>query len=301
MTVLRSVPSTSDLLSMVTAFSPYALNGYGLALALLVVALVRARRRMAPAVVLVVILLAAVYHLSWIAPRYVADHRPTSGPSFTLVTVNLLKGAADRDSLIAAADGADVVVLIEVTDGALAAPDERGWATTYPYRQEGLDLPHQGSGGTAVLSKYRVSDTQIIDRRANHQNWLVTLAVPAGAPVTLAAVHPSRPYPDGTRWWSDQQYLREALAAHRPDVVAGDFNAVTDHRSMRLLAKDGLVDAVDLAGAGWAPTYPATGKIPALVGIDHVLLAPTMTATNAESIIVAGTDHHGLRTVLSRT
>lgn len=29
MTVLRSIPSTSDLLGMVTAFSPYVLLGYG--------------------------------------------------------------------------------------------------------------------------------------------------------------------------------------------------------------------------------------------------------------------------------
>lgn len=301
MTVLRSIPSTSDPLAMVTAFSPYALLAYGPALVLLVVAVARARRRAAPAVVLVVVLVAAVYHLSWIVPRYVDDDRPTAGPSFTLVTVNLLKGAADPDSLVAAGDGADVVVLTEVTGAALAAVDDRGWATTYPYRQEGLDLPQKGSGGTAVLSRYPLSDTQVIDRRSNHQNWLVTLAVPGGKPITLAAVHPSRPYPDGLRWWSDQQYLREALAGHRPDVVAGDFNAVADHRSMRLLAEDGLVDAVDLAGAGWVPTYPATGKVPALVGIDHVLLAPTMTATDAESVIVSDTDHHGLRTVLFRT
>lgn len=309
MTVLRELPFTSDAVGMVTAFSPYATAGYVVALVLLVVGLVRvrrgprhsARRVLVPVVLLIVTLLATGYHLSWIAPRYVADDRPTSGPTFTLVTVNLLKGAADPDSLVTAAAGADVVVLTEVTGAALEALDERGWTTEYPYRQQGLDLPRQGSGGTAVLSRYPVSDTEIIDRRSNHQNWLVTLAVPGGDPITVAAVHPSRPYAEGTRWWSDQQYLREALATHSPDVVAGDFNAVADHRSMRLLAEDGLVDAVDLAGSGWVPTYPATGRIPALVGIDHVLLAPTMTAASAESIKVADTDHHGLRTVLSRT
>ena len=62
----------------------------------------------------------------------------------------------------------------------------------------------------------------------------------------------------------------EAVAREKPDLVVGDFNA--PRRSWRLSRlPDGYRDAYDVAGAGWAGTWPSPLPIWSL---DHVLAGP---------------------------
>ena len=70
----------------------------------------------------------------------------------------------------------------------------------------------------------------------------------------------------------DPQLLRiqQSIARETPDLVLGDFNA--PRRSWRLQRlPDGYHDAYDLAGAGWAGTWPSPFP---LWAIDHVIAGP---------------------------
>ena len=69
---------------------------------------------------------------------------------------------------------------------------------------------------------------------------------------------------------------------------------VEDHGPMQRLRRLGLRSATDLVGAGWLPTYPAGGRLPPLLPIDHVLLNSQLTATAVTPVTVPGTDHRGL-------
>jgi len=119
----------------------------------------------------------------------------------------------------------------------------------------------------------------------------------------VLAVHPCNPFCGGSAWRTEHEVVRSAAAANRgqPLVVAGDFNAVDDHRPMRELRRDGLRSATDITGAGWLPTYPANGLIPPTIPIDHVLLSPELTATSVSTFGVAGTDHLGLLATIAGT
>ena len=83
--------------------------------------------------------------------------------------------------------------------------------------------------------------------------------------------------------------------------MAGDFNAVAEQGPMQQLHRLGLRSATDLAGAGWLPTYPAGGRLPPLLPIDHVLVNERLTATSVAAFTVPGTDHRGLLASIAGT
>ncbi len=98
--------------------------------------------------------------------------------------------------------------------------------------------------------------------------------------------------------------LRDWLAARDRSVdtvVAGDFNAVDDHLTMRALYDDGWRSAANLAGVGFVRTWPANRRIPPMIGIDHVLVDGRLTATAFSTFEVPGTDHLGVRAVIAGT
>lgn len=66
---------------------------------------------------------------------------------------------------------------------------------------------------------------------------------------------------------------------------------------MRRLQQLGLTDAAAQSGAGWLPTFPASGLLPP-IAIDHVLISRHLTAASVATFKVGGGDHLGLTTRL---
>ena len=97
-----------------------------------------------------------------------------------------------------------------------------------------------GAGGTTVFSRFPIIATTVLPAGIAHQNWLVRIDVPGTSAVALAAVHPTRPFAGGTGWLTDQNMLHAAVVSAKPDVVAGDFNAVDNHLPIRRLSADGF-------------------------------------------------------------
>ena len=313
-TVLRVAPPRDDATALLASFIPYATLGHAVALlcglaALLVAGPAAGRRwRLAVLAVTAAAALLLTCHLAWLAPLFRPDDRQAGPDSFVLLSQNLLLGRADPDELTALAARADVVVLSETTPDALVALAGRGWTKRFPYSNgAGLDP----GADTAVYSRFPLTSTELVPTslpadggglRGSFAQRVATVAVPGVGEVKLMPVHPCNPYCGGGLWAAQHAAITELVEAEAdlPLVLAGDFNAVDDHGPMQDLRRAGLRSATDLAGAGWLPTYPAGGRLPALLPIDHVLVDDQLAATAIESVTLAGSDHRGLLTTLAR-
>lgn len=298
-TVMRLAPPSDDASAQLAAFIPYGILGYLLALVCLLIALVRARHRLVPAVVTVAVAVLTTCHLAWLAPLFVDDHRAAATPKFRLMSLNMFDGEADSSQVAERAAQADIVILVETTPDALRALERYGWDKRFPHS---VGDPRDNFSNTAVFSRFPLSrSSQIGD--TSFQQWVTTVRIPSVGRIRLMAVHPCNPYCGNDRWSSEHRLLRRTVVDNldRPLVVAGDFNAVADHGPMQALQRAGLKNATDVAGAGWLPTYPANRSFPPLLPIDHVMINKDLTATSVTSFTVAGSDHRGLLATLALT
>jgi endonuclease/exonuclease/phosphatase (EEP) superfamily protein YafD len=298
-TWLRLVPPSDDATALLASFIPYGILGYALSLCLFLIALIRARRRWALLIVTTVVAGLLALHASWLVPFFVADHRPATTKPFTLLSLNMYAGAADPQALLAQAQQADVVILVEATPEALNTLAELGLGTRFPYA---VGDPKQAVSNTAIYSRFPLSDTTLVQGTL-FQQYVTTVAVPAIGPIRLIGAHICNPYCGNGRWAAEHAILRATVDANlnRPLVMAGDFNAVDDHGPMQLLRRQGLESATDIVGAGWLPTYPARRLLPPLLPIDHVMINNRLTATSIRTVKIPGTDHLGLITTIAGT
>ena len=298
LTALRVFPPLDDGPALVASFIPAAVPLLVVALVCLTTALVRARRRAALGALAALVALLLGAQLAWQLPFWVPDDRRVTGPTFTLLTLNTLKGQADPDQLRAVGDRADVVVLVETLPAVVAELEQRGWRERFPHTA-GVSASHVTN--TIVFSRFPLRDSQRFGNSQFHQ-WATTVTVPGVGDLRLLAVHPCNPYCGQNRWASDHADLRRVVQQNRelPLVVAGDLNAVPDHGPMQDLRRLGLRSAADLVGAGWAPTYPANRLLPPLLTIDHVLLDDRLAAASVDRVSVTGTDHLGLLAELGK-
>ena len=293
--------ASPDTLAMVVAFTDLSVVGGFVAVVLALLALALARHR-GVVVVTVLCVVALAVPAAAVAPRWASATGPTGERSFTVLALNSLFGRADPTAVARAAATADVVVLTEATRSQLRGLAATGFDERFRYRSTD-DLPRDGAGGTIVFSRYRVSATKAYARDLPLQAWVCTLDLPGvDAPLTVAAVHPGRPELGGTHWLPQQEEVRANLPLSGLRLLAGDFNAVDSHPTMRAIRDAGWRSSVDDAGAGWVPTYPAdSSTVPPLIDIDHVYLAGGLRATRVESVRVPGTDHLGLLVTVTVT
>jgi endonuclease/exonuclease/phosphatase (EEP) superfamily protein YafD len=296
-TWLRLVPPSDDATALLAAFIPYGILAYALSLCCFVIALIRARRRWALLIFTTVVAGLLALHASWLVPFFVPDHRVATTKPFTLLSLNMYAGSADPQALLAQAQQADVVVLLEATPNALNTLAGLGLGTRFPFE---VGDPKQGVSDTAIYSRFPLSASALVPGPL-FQQYVTTVAVPEIGPVRLIGVHVCNPYCGDSRWAAEHAILRATVDANlnQPLVMAGDFNAVDDHGPMQYLRRQGLESATDIVGAGWMPTYPARRLLPPLLPIDHVMINNRLTATSIRTVRVAGTDHLGLITTIA--
>ena len=296
-TLMRVLPPAVEPTVQLAAFIPYGLVGYLLALSCLLIALRRARRRLVPAAIIAVVMVLSGFHLAWLGPLFVNDHRAAATPEFRLMSLNMSGSESATREVAERAAQADLVILIQTSPAALTALNSFGWNQRFPFS---LGEPKDGFSDTAVYSRFPLSRSTLI-RATSFQQWVTTVRVPDAGRIRLIAVHPCNPFCDGNRWTAEHQILREVVIENldQPLVLAGDFNAVNDHGPMQALQRAGLKSATDVAGAGWLPTYPANRQIPPLLPIDHVMINEDLTSTSVTSFAIPGSDHHGLLATLA--
>lgn len=195
------------------------------------------------------------------------------------------------------AQDADVVVLVEVTDGWVQVLEAAGFGDRYPNRV--LQPDSFSARGAAIYSKLPVTAGPVIDLGRGRRAPSAKVQLPGGTSVTVFAMHLVSPYAAAReeRWRENfDTVLRTIPTIEGPFVLAGDFNATRWHRFFGRLLGAGLTDAHERTGHGLTLSWPndkPKGVIPPVMRLDHALMNKTVTALSVRDIAVPGSDHKG--------
>jgi endonuclease/exonuclease/phosphatase (EEP) superfamily protein YafD len=236
-------------------------------------------------------------------PATASPTPPASAPAgpaaLRVLTLNAMIGAADPAATVAAARRYDVDVLAiqELTPELAGRLAEAGLLDLLPFTHAD---PRAGGAGTGLWSRHELTPRPPVPGlRLASPTALIT---PGGQPVTVRAVHPVAPFQRRHRDWHRELNQLQAVLTATPgaQVVAGDFNASRDHRPFRDLLAAGFADCADVAARRPWPgfTWPANRWYPPVMRLDHILVSPGITVTEARTVAVPGTDHRGVLAVL---
>jgi len=231
---------------------------------------------------------------------------PSSNPgpevlSLRVLTLNVKKGSADPVAVVREVERhrVDVLVVQELTPDMVDRLAEAGMHTRLPFCH--LD-PRPGPNGTGLWARWPLAPLPPVHGlEAAAPRARVEPA--AGWPVTLTGVHPRPPtHRRVRRWQRELAALQAALVATGgQQVIAGDFNTSRDHRPFRDLLDAGFLECTDAARLRPWPafTWPAGGRIPPVMRLDHVLVSQAGASVSESRIIgVPGTDHRGILAVI---
>jgi endonuclease/exonuclease/phosphatase (EEP) superfamily protein YafD len=265
------------------AFTPYAA-----AISVVLLGLTVGLRRWRAAGVTAV---AAVALLACVLPRWLPEGGGAAdGPRLRVLSANLMLGAADAGAIVDLVRRHDVAVLTlqEFTPRAERALKAAGLADLLPHQ---VSYPQPGAWGSGIFSRFPLRDDGLRTLPSGFTQAVATIAVPGGAPVTVESAHPCPPTPPACSA-ADLVTEPSATADGTIHILAGDFNATTDHARLRRLLATGYRDAGSVRGRGLTPTWPYDGKwwIPG-VAIDHVLADRRAGVTAYGAYPIPGSDH----------
>ncbi|MEU1401711.1 endonuclease/exonuclease/phosphatase family protein [Streptomyces sp. NPDC005728] len=183
------------------------------------------------------------------------------------------------------------LVFVEECEYTCQAMLERDFSATYPHRQA---VAAGGSRGSLVLSRFPLKATAGVPGTMGMPGAVADVR---GHAVRVQLAHPMPPLPGQVGLWKRELGRLRTFAAadpRTPTILAGDFNASQDHAAFRRILDTGLTDAARLAGHDRTPSWPS--RTASVIGaqIDHVLLSPDFSATDARFLRLAGTDHRAL-------
>ncbi|MBJ7336709.1 endonuclease/exonuclease/phosphatase family protein [Mycolicibacterium sp.] len=232
------------------------------------------------------------------SPWYVATPPSANAVPIRLMTINMLYGRADPQSILAiATDEADVLMVQEFTPEAAKRMAAAGIEKTFPY--EVLE-PRAKAMGAGIYSRYPITDTEHI---TGFSMPMVSARIRVDGITpdpTVVSLHLAAPWPQAVDGWNgDLDKLPGTLAALADKagagavLVAGDFNSTIDMEPFRKLLTNGYDDSAKQAGVGRELTYPANERIPSFMGIDHILTRNAI-GTSTRTVTVKGSDHRAL-------
>jgi endonuclease/exonuclease/phosphatase family metal-dependent hydrolase len=270
--VLRITGAGAGLTAQLMSFTPYAAFWSFLPLLLTV-----AQRRWWPAAVAA---LATALLLAAVLPRAIraGDRGPLDGVALRVVTANMLAGDADPAAVVRLVrdERVDVLALQEFTSAAREALTAAGLDTHLPYAVLGLPLTAnpQDTTGSAVYSRFPISDGGVRLNRGGFQQAYGRIQPPGGGPLLIESAHALAPvFPSRVEGWrADLGSEPVPDPARPPQILLGDFNSTLDHAPFRALVGRGYRDAADAVGGGLDPTWGPYGIRPVrLLTIDHIL------------------------------
>jgi len=279
-------------LDQLMAFTPWiALGG------LLPVALALALRRWYTAAIagVVVIALGTLF-----IPRAFGSPDPGRGPRIRVMSQNMKIGAASPAAILALVRSAkvDVLALEEYTPEAETALQQAGIDALLPYRAT-HPLPY--AVGSAVYSRYPLTDTGYQPLAGGFGQEYATVTVPGAAPFEVFAVHTRAPVRPATLTHWRESIAQEPAPAPQGQVriLAGDFNATFDQVPLRRLVARGWTDAATRLGDGMETTWPYDGRGLPPITIDHVLVDPRVGVVAFRTSKTPATDHKAIVATLT--
>ncbi len=188
----------------------------------------------------------------------------------------------------------DVISLVEVTPEVTGALDRAGIDDRYPHH---VDLAAFGTVGTAVYARYPLE----VVGEPSPAVLAVRVSPPDRPATTLFVVHAFPPAAaDPGSWERTLDELDATMAATEgPWVAIGDYNATLDHRAYRDLLSDGRTDAHVATGRGAARSWPANGRLPAMLLIDRAVVSPGLRAVATAERDLPGSDHRMLDVIVA--
>lgn len=235
-------------------------------------------------------LVLAVQTVIWMP--WLTEDAPASGKRLTVMSVNLLRGHADTDTIgrVVRSDSVDVLVLTEMTDAADLELRADGIYRRLPYT-----TPSRTGQTTVIRSRLRSVPASRAAQAAPVSTRNPTVTLRYGKAVSFRAVHPAPPTPRRVRQWrATLSSLAEwATRTPGPLIMAGDFNASIDHPGMRQLLARNLRDAHEVAGEGRPRTWPNGRSLPAFVHLDHVLVRG-IGVDWVREVLIPGSDHDAI-------
>ncbi|WP_084038601.1 endonuclease/exonuclease/phosphatase family protein [Demequina sp. NBRC 110053] len=283
--VARAASLEAGPLALLVALAPWALLGAAVAVVLAVVG--------RSAVLAAAAVIVAMPVVLWNAPLWTSGAVPAGPRALTVATVSMTFGQADPHAVVALVRDHEVDVLAiqeltpEAAEALVAAGLEDELAHDAAY-------PEPGFTGTGLWSREPLlSETAV----PGFVSRTIRAELDAVGGLTVVAPHPAAPGPWRHEGWSaDTTALVSLLdGIDGPTLVVGDLNLTRDHRAFRDLLDQGLIDAVDQAGAGLPMTFPEQRTAFPFVAIDHVLARDVdFAATDVDTDVVAGSDHRAL-------
>jgi endonuclease/exonuclease/phosphatase (EEP) superfamily protein YafD len=108
----------------------------------------------------------------------------------------------------------------------------------------------------------------------------------------LIVYHGYPPLPsEVVTWKRDLEVLKTWCAQDRPTIVAGDFNATSDHADFRSALGSKCRSVAPSVGAGLQGTWPSDRPGVARTQIDHVVVSGGVLPSKFRAYKIVGTDH----------
>ncbi len=231
-----------------------------------------------------------------VVPRALGSPDPVRGPDVRVMTANLREGHADPDALVNLVRGqrVDVLAIEEVTFQELDRLTSAGLPQLLPYST--ANPTPGGPSGTALFSRYPLTD---IGRRPLPYYFvesLATVRVPGAEPVEVNVIHYCAPVDPGQTgcWNAGVQSIPRATPQGTVRLLLGDFNMTLDYPQLRSVIASGYRDAADEVGAGVTPTWPYLGPPLPKLTIDHVLADRRIGVTSVSVHPIENSDHRAV-------
>ncbi|WP_112243708.1 endonuclease/exonuclease/phosphatase family protein [Kribbella monticola] len=111
----------------------------------------------------------------------------------------------------------------------------------------------------------------------------------------LIVYHGYPPLPsEVTTWKRDLEVVKGWCRQDRPTILAGDFNATSDHYDFRQALGDHCRSVAPSVGAGLSGTWPSNRITLAQTQIDHVVITTGIKPGKFTTYKIAGTDHRAV-------
>jgi endonuclease/exonuclease/phosphatase (EEP) superfamily protein YafD len=240
----------------------------------------------------------AVIHLASIYPAL--GHRAlaawaASAPRLSVLEANMFDRNDEPDAAAATimASGADVLVLVELESGTLAALRRAGVDNTFPYST----LPGGRFRTDAIWSKVPLTPGQAASRDGYKARATVSVD---GRSLELVAVHVDNAIRGRDKWDAELNELGDlATSLDRAVALVGDFNSTRWNPPFGRLLGRGLHDAHEATGQGLSRSWPHVPLPIPLMRLDHAVVNDRVGVVSVRDFTVPGSDHRGFVTVLA--
>ena len=296
--LIVAVPLYPELFGLheVTPFAQLvAFRPQGLVVVLVLGILMLVRRGWRIAAVLVMVL--ALTGAALTAPRQFSDAKPPSAGSrvLTIMVANVLGGGADADAVakVIRERRPDLVSLPEAQ--ADVREEIRARLQGLAYNGYTLQSSAAVESATSVLVSSSLGAVRFDeDQSATAFGHIIVTGGNLGE-VRLIAYHGLPPLPsEVTTWKQDLGVLRLWCAQNPPTIVAGDFNATTDHADFRHALGSNCRSVASLTGSGLVGTWPSDRPAVTRTQIDHVLITRQLEPGRFTTYAIEGSDHRAV-------